>query len=138
MAKAAMRCAGKFLRGSGIEDSFIESRLFGRKIVEQVLSGSHYERSFEGLMIVEQAIQRLKWEVFWQKHDYQEYHESYVMLNKLQSCLIEMKQKDSKEAINLVVENACAKKLLDAFHTFSLGLSSILFSYLPSQMTSGP
>ncbi len=54
--KAALRCSGKFMRGSGIEDGFVEARLFGKKIVESVLRGTHYFRSFEGQMIVEQSI----------------------------------------------------------------------------------
>lgn len=119
MARAALRCAGKFLRGSGIVDALIESRLFGSKVVEQVLTGNHYVRSFEGLMIVEQAIERLKWEAFWKEHAYQEYQDGYAILNNLQTNLIRMNKNDCKDAITLVTESECAKKLLDAFYEFS-------------------
>ena len=36
MAKAAMRCAGKYLKGFGFEDGLVENDIFGTKIVEQV------------------------------------------------------------------------------------------------------
>ena len=68
MARAALRCAGKYLRGSGAEEAFIESRIFGPKILESVLSGGHYYRSFNGLVILGDAITRLKIEAFWAKY----------------------------------------------------------------------
>ena len=69
MAKGAERFAGKYLRGCGIEDGFIETEVFGPKVVEQVLGGTHYYRSLKGLSIVEDAILRLKSEGFWLTHD---------------------------------------------------------------------
>ena len=48
LSTAALKCAGKFVRGSGIEDTFIESRIFGPKTLESLLTGGHYYRSFCG------------------------------------------------------------------------------------------
>ena len=58
MAKGAYRCAGKYLRDCGIEDGFIETEVFGPKIVEAVLGGTYYYRSLKGLSIVEDALLR--------------------------------------------------------------------------------
>ena len=42
MAKAAMHCVGKFLKGCGIEDALVETKAFGLKVIESVLGGSNY------------------------------------------------------------------------------------------------
>ena len=41
MAKAAMHCVGKSLRGSGMEDAFIETETFELKVAQLVMEGSH-------------------------------------------------------------------------------------------------
>ena len=73
MAKAAFRCAGKFLRGSGIEDGLIKTGAFGPKVLELVLGGSHYIRSFKGLCIIQETLIRLKWEAFWSAHNIEDF-----------------------------------------------------------------
>ena len=87
--------------------------------MDSVLNGGHYNRYFEGLMIVEQAIDRLKWEAFWLEHAFQEYQDGYVMLNRLQSSLIEMTQKDCKDKTTFVTKSQPVNKLLDDFGKFS-------------------
>ena len=37
MAKAAMHCVGKYLRGSGMEDAFVETQTFGLKVAQSVI-----------------------------------------------------------------------------------------------------
>ena len=49
MTKSALKCAGKHIRGSGAEDAFIETQIFGPKTLESVLNDGHYYRSFCGL-----------------------------------------------------------------------------------------
>ena len=46
MAKAAMHCVGKYLRGSGTEDAFVETETFELKVAQSVIEGSHYVRAF--------------------------------------------------------------------------------------------
>ena len=53
------------MRGSGVEDEFVESQIFGPKTVETVLSGGHYYRSFKGLSIIGDTVIRLQMDVFW-------------------------------------------------------------------------
>ena len=66
MAKALLRCIGTYLEGSGMEDALIECGIFGVKTLEQWVSGSHYSRSFYGMLVVEEVIHHLQWDAFWQ------------------------------------------------------------------------
>ena len=43
-AKVLLRCPGRYLRGSGIDDALIESKVFGPNTISTVLSGGHYVR----------------------------------------------------------------------------------------------
>ena len=40
LTKTALYCAGKFLKGSGVEDIFIECGIFGPKTVDSVIMES--------------------------------------------------------------------------------------------------
>ena len=44
-AKYLQHIIGKYIRGSGLEESFRQTRVFGVKIVDSVLDGTHYVRS---------------------------------------------------------------------------------------------
>jgi hypothetical protein len=63
--KVLLKCAGHFLRGSGIEDGLIETEIFGKMTLNSVLEGSHYVRSFLGMSIISDVISSLMWEAFW-------------------------------------------------------------------------
>ena len=41
MTKAALRCAGKYLEGSGVVDGFVEEGIYGQKTQQTVMSGGH-------------------------------------------------------------------------------------------------
>ena len=60
MYKASLRCVGKYMKGFG--DALLECGIFGAKILQQVFSGSHCVRSFARMVIIEDALVRLKWE----------------------------------------------------------------------------
>ena len=64
--KNALRCAGRYLRGSGIEDALIEPEVFGKLTLNSVLEGNHYVRSFHGMIMLSDMINSLAWETFWQ------------------------------------------------------------------------
>ena len=119
MAKNACRCAGKFLRGSGIEDSLIESEIFGPKVLETVLGGTHYYRSLKGLSIVEDALKRLKSEAFWLEQDPQSFNEEITNLCQLKIHLTELDSKSAKERLTDIKNTSGLSRLLDAFDTFS-------------------
>ena len=63
--KVLLKCAGRYLLGSGIEDGLIETETFGKLTVNYVLEGSHYVRSLQDIIIVSDVITSLMWEEFW-------------------------------------------------------------------------
>ena len=65
-AKCLQHSIRKYIRGSGLEESRRQTRVFGVKIVDSVLDGTHYMRSLKGLLILANAIEKLKWSVFTQ------------------------------------------------------------------------
>ena len=68
MAKCLQHYIGKYVRGSGIEDAFIETKMLGLKIVEQFWNGTHCVRSLRAISILTDAINRQKWEAYsWHK-----------------------------------------------------------------------
>ena len=54
-AKYLQYSIGRYIRGSGLEESFRQTRVFGVKIVDSALDGMHYVRSLEGLLILVNA-----------------------------------------------------------------------------------
>ena len=118
MAKAALRCAGQYLRGSGLEDAFIECRIYGPKTLESVLTGKHYYRSFSGHIMLGEAIEVLKLEAFWQCHDKEEFLEGIEKLQSLENSLIAKKQKRAVELIENLKCDSDVNKLLDAYKAF--------------------
>lgn len=42
MTKVALHCAGRYITGSGMDDSLIECEIFGFKTRDAVLKGKHY------------------------------------------------------------------------------------------------
>ena len=119
MAKNAMRCAGKFLRGSGIEDGLIELEVFGEKIVEQALSGSHYYRSLFGLLAIENACNQLKMDAFWNSHDELLYGDAIGDLKDFQSSLIEKDPKSAKTNLKKLDQSKTFQKLLEDVEAFT-------------------
>ena len=67
--RVLLRCQGKLLRGSGPDDALVECAVFGPGVIESVLNGSHYVRALTGMLIVEDLIRSLQWEMFWHHKD---------------------------------------------------------------------
>ena len=67
MTKVALGCLGKYLKSSGAESILIESGTFGVNVVESVLNGRHYTRSFKGLALLKEALSRLQWAEFFKE-----------------------------------------------------------------------
>ena len=92
VADTFIECGGTFIRGSGVADTFIECGLFGPKSVERVIYGSHYYRSFDGIVMLAEAIERLRFEAFWDQTDkntfkeigqkFSDYYKSLHEMNK--------------------------------------------------------
>ena len=65
--KVLLRCAGRYLSGSGMDDALIESEVFGPKTV---LSGGHYVRLLKGMLIISEVLDSLMWSAFWLSTDH--------------------------------------------------------------------
>ena len=61
MIKIVLWCLGNYLKSSGAESILIEIGTFGVSVVETVLNGRHYTRSFKGLSLLKEALTRLQW-----------------------------------------------------------------------------
>ena len=65
-AKCLQHSVGKYIRDFVLEESLHQTRIFGVKIVDSVLDGTHYVRSLKGLLILANAIEKLKCSAFTQ------------------------------------------------------------------------
>ena len=115
MAKAAMHCVGKYLMGSGIEDAFVETETFRLKVVQSVTEGSHCVRAFKGLLIAAEAVESMKWDVFWNVYNSEEYTIDQSALRELSSSMMEKDPFTAKTYLNAGRRN---KKLMHDFHIF--------------------
>ena len=70
MAKCVRHCIGKYIQGSVLDDALVEAQVFGKKVIEQILNGTHYIRSLRAILILVDFINRLKWEAFWENNIY--------------------------------------------------------------------
>ena len=66
MAKVALYCLGKYLRGSGAENILTESDNLDVSVVESVLNGRNYSMS-DRLQLLKEALSRLQWDEFFPK-----------------------------------------------------------------------
>ena len=118
LAKSALRCAGKYLRESGIEDGLIEPGVFGPIVLETVLGGSHYYRSFAGLSIVEDALLQLRAEAFWSTKEPGDYIREIEKLSSLQSSLIAWDTAQSNTILKQLTDDGSINRLLHSLSNF--------------------
>ena len=85
-----LRCAGKLLRGTGIDDAMIECEIFGPVVIESALNGSHYVRALTGVLIVEDFIMKMVWKAFWNVKS----KEAYPVLNKINTIQEKLHRKE--------------------------------------------
>ena len=65
MTKCVQHCVGQYIKGSGLEDSLVETNVFSVKVLESVLNGSSYARCTKGFQILGDVIEQTKWKAFW-------------------------------------------------------------------------
>ena len=78
MAKVALGCVGKYLKGSGAESILLESGTFGVHVVDSVLGGINYSRSLKGLQLLKEVLLRLQWEAFFKEGDNVQVHKEHL------------------------------------------------------------
>ena len=66
VAKCVEHCIGKHIQGSGVNGSLQQTKVFCVNIVDTVLNGIDYKRSFKGHLILANAIE--KWNAFNENH----------------------------------------------------------------------
>ena len=91
-AKVVEHCIGKYLRGSGVEDTLVETGVFVLKAVEFMMIGSHYVRSLRGILILADALNTLKWEAVWKTNDRADFGDILSVADPLK---VAFKEKDS-------------------------------------------
>ena len=87
MAKCVQRCIGKYIRGTGLEDSLVETGIFGVKVMESILGGTDYVRSLRGVQILSNPIQSAKWKAFWKLHNRDDFEYSLQAIEDFCNCL---------------------------------------------------
>ena len=115
MAKCTLHCFWKVVRGSGLEDGLIETEVFGEKSIETVFGATNYVRSFRGLLIVESAMNRIKWIAFNDESNENNSSESAKeQLNLLQEALASKSPDECKSNFE-----KCVNKISDLMKTFN-------------------
>ena len=92
--RVLLRCQGKLLRGSGLDDALVECGVFGSGVIESALTDHHYVRALTGMLIVEDVIRSLQWQTFWQKQDrnaYPELQQIHALRTSLESKSVAQK-----------------------------------------------
>ena len=64
--KCMQHSIGKYIRDSGLHESLRQTCIFKVKTVGSVIDGTHNVRSLKGLLILVNAVQKLKWSGFTQ------------------------------------------------------------------------
>ena len=63
-----LRCAGRYLLGSGVDEFLIENEVFGKKVLQSVLNETHYVRSLQRLCIVSDMLSLLSSGIHFDPH----------------------------------------------------------------------
>ena len=117
--KVLLKCAGRYLRGSGIEDSLIETEIYGKLTLNSVLEGTHYVRSFQGILIVSDVITSLMWEAFWlwlAKNQHEIDHDAMACAEKLRVALCEKSKINSTvKFTELLAQSDHIQELFNSF-----------------------
>jgi len=116
MTKVLLGCIGKYLRGSGAENIWVESGIFGVNVVESVLSGKNYVRSVKGMQLLGEAMARLQWAAFFDKFGVEKYAKQMEVLINLRQAVKEKKHLESCQQMEEF--GNCAGSLMDDFQEF--------------------
>ena len=95
-ARYVLHCIGKFIKRSRLDDVLIEIEVFGAKVLEAVLAGTDYVRSFRGMLILSSVISSLRWNAFSEtinddqfieiNENLKEFSSNIIEKNKVQCC----------------------------------------------------
>ena len=115
--KILLKCAGRYLQGSGVEDALIECDVFGKQTLHSVIEGTHYVRSMKGIIIISDMLSALAWGSFWQWLQQQNKvinKDIITSAEKIRSHLIDRERCEEK-FVHLKENSDELKKLFDEF-----------------------
>ena len=98
-----------------MEYAFVETETFWLNVVQSVMEGSLYVRTFRGLLIAAEAVDSMKWDAFWNVHNREEYTVDQSALRELSLLLMEKDPFTAKTYLNSCRKN---EKLMHDFHSF--------------------
>ena len=84
MAKCVQHCIGKYIQGSGLDNTLLETQVFGKKVIEQVLNKCWISVEWYPLYLIVESnndsVNRLKWDAFWKNNKKEKYKETVPLL----------------------------------------------------------
>lgn len=111
LIKVTLACIGKYLRGSGAENVWIESGIFGINVVESVLNGTNYARSLKGICLLAEAMERLQLTEYLNENGTDRYQNEFALLQKLKVLVAKQEQNGSQESLETFKQ--CSQMLSD-------------------------
>jgi len=100
------------VRGGGAENIWIENSAFGINVVESVLAGSNYIRSFKGMMMLSDTMNRLRWCEFFKENEVLKYKAELKLLTDIKRAVANKKRQESRMIMHNCVDTD------DVFHDF--------------------
>ena len=116
MGKCLEHCIGKYIKSTGLEYALIECKLIDKKTIEQVLNGTHHARSLLGIIMLSEAIEKLKLDAFSKVYGKEKYS-NITSLNKLALELLSKSETDCNRYFEKCKNNI--KTLQQDFVSFS-------------------
>ena len=120
MAKCLQHCIGKYIKATGLDDVLLETNIFGKKTIEQILNGTHYVCSLRGFIIIGEAIERLKWKALFEQYGKDKNYD----FREIQRLMLEINNKSNENCVSIVdncIKNI--KSMTDDFDQFASSCS---------------
>ena len=88
-----------------LDDVLLETNIFGKKIIEQMLNGTHYVRSLRGFIIIGEATEILKWKAFFEQYGKDKSYD----FSEIQRLMLEINNKSNENCVSIV--DNCIKNI---------------------------
>ena len=111
----ALRCLGKTIEGSGLDEAWVEADMYSTVTVHQIINGNHYSRAIEAHEITLQVFFDLWLEAFFSERP--DTRKSLEASCEILSLACESKQgvKDAHKTLHTVIESLDLKQQLADF-----------------------
>ena len=100
--------------GGGAANIWIDNSAFGINIVESVLAGSNYIRSFKGMMMLSDTMNRLRWCEFFKENEVLKYKAELKLLTDIKRAVANKKRQESR----MIMHNCVDTDDVHVFHDF--------------------